>query len=113
MIVKPRQKHLAPRRIWWSVEPVRPAELHAQCVLDAYVYAPGASVVELPASLEAVEPVRPAAKRLRRVVLGDAAKLLMQLRLIGHTIDTVLARHGSTFARKKIILFFDVTAHGG
>ena len=105
MVVKPRQKHLPPRRVWWSVEPVWPADLHSQCVLNAYVHAPGASVGELPAILEAVEPVRPAAKRVRRVVYGDATKLLMQLRLVMHTIDMILARHCPTFARKTILLF--------
>ena len=105
MVVKPRQKHLLPRRVWWSVEPVWPADIHSQCVSSAYVHAPGADVEELPAKLEVVAPVWPAAKRVRRVVYGDVTKLLMQLRLVMHTIDMLLARHCSTFARKTILLF--------
>ena len=105
MLVKPRPERRVQRCVWWSVEPERPAELHSYCVLNAYIHAPGEGVGELPATLEAVEPVRPAAKRVRRVVLGDAAKLFMQMRLVRHTIGMILARHGSTFARKVIVSF--------
>ena len=91
LAVKPNQKRLLPRRVWWSVVPVWPADTHSQCVSSAYLHAPGAEVTKLPAKLEAVVPVRPAAKRVRRVVYGDVTKLLMQLRLFMHTLDMLSA----------------------